>query len=128
MAEMAAAEERRRQKDAVMWDLQLQKTAAPKKKGGFKNTFVATEQLDPETQEKRKGLWKKVGEPTPPPENEEQPQVVLTTATATAPPANAQVIRFRGWNSFGYAGTQYEDAYEPTHPTEYDELSSDEET
>lgn len=36
-------------------------------------------------------------------------------------------VRFNGWNSFAYSGIQYEDAYEPTRPTGYDEPSSDDE-
>lgn len=133
MAEMAAAEERRRQKDAVMREVQPQKSVAPKKKGGFKNTFVATEELDPETEKKRKGLWKKVGEPTPPPENGERttsdlPQSSPQTAATVSAANSTGKIQFRGWDSFSYAGIQYEDAYDPTHPTGYDQPSSDEET
>jgi hypothetical protein len=119
---LAADEERRAKREAVMTDVKpAPGPANNKKKGGFKNSFVVVEQANPETQKRRQGHWKKVGEPTPPPPDSTD---VPTASVAPQPafpsfaPATAvPEVDNRVWSSYSLDGEQLE-LHRPEYTTQ----------
>lgn len=126
--EMAATEERRRQREAVLKDMTPAGNGEPKKKKGFKSTFVETETANFEAETRRKEHWKKLGGELSAPQEE-----VKTTAgpSSEAPmptpvPSSAPVeIKAkednRPWNSYKFDGVDLDDAYDPEDPVECDD-------
>jgi len=118
---LAADEERRAKREAVMTDVKPASGPANKKKGGFKNSFVVVEQASPETQKRRQGHWKRVGEPTPPPPDSStdvpsasvvpQPAFPSSAPSTTAPEADTRI-----WSSYMFDGAQFE-SYQPEYAT-----------
>ena len=121
---LAADEERRAKREAVMTDVKPASGPANKKKGGFKNSFVVVEQANPETQKRRQGHWKKVGEPTPPPpDSTDVPATSVTPQPAfpsTAPATSVPEVETRPWSSYNFDGEQFE-SHQPEDATQCDE-------
>jgi hypothetical protein len=128
-AELAATEERRRQKEAAMREIQPTAAGQPKKNKGFKKTFVETEALDPETEKKRMGHWKKVGGESSAPQEAETTTVAESSGPVLPPdgpfPVPLDIKKEEDllpWDSYNFDGVELDfEMYDPQHPIECDE-------